>query len=184
MKNIKRYLLALSLLLGFLLTVPAQATAINWTLSGVTFDDGGTASGIFSTDSATGGLLSYDITTTAGSVLGGGHYFTGGPSASFVDLADGFQVAKTNLIFFVPTPIHLALRFANPLNIPGSNALIAGGGSFIFPIGSDEMLGSGLSVRRRLVTDGIATSVSAVPEPETYAMKLAGFGPAGFRRAA
>jgi hypothetical protein len=54
-------------------SAPVQASVINRTLEGVTFDDDGTASGTFSTDSSTGRLVSYGITTTAGSTpLGGG----------------------------------------------------------------------------------------------------------------
>lgn len=49
----------------------ATAVPLTWTLQGVTFDDGGTASGSFIIDSANGDLLSWNITTTAGSSLPG-----------------------------------------------------------------------------------------------------------------
>lgn len=49
--------------------IPAKAHAdVAWTLSEVTFADGGTASGSFITDDA-GDLLSFDIKTTVGSSL-------------------------------------------------------------------------------------------------------------------
>lgn len=42
----------------FIDTIPAaKATVIDWTLQDVTFNDGGTASGSFATDSATGSIL-------------------------------------------------------------------------------------------------------------------------------
>ena len=110
MKSIKTYLVALPLLFGFLLTAPVQAAAINWTLSGVTFDDGGTAGGIFSTDSGTGGLLSWDITTMTGSTLSGFHY-DGTTSVSFGNLSGGnsFIVAENN------TTRYFNFSFVNPL---------------------------------------------------------------------
>jgi hypothetical protein len=54
--------------------MPAQASVIDWTLQNVVFSDGGSASGTFSTDSATGDVLNFDITTTSGSKLGGTVY--------------------------------------------------------------------------------------------------------------
>ncbi len=165
MKNLKTYLLALPLLLGFLLTAPVQAAAINWTLSGVTFDDGGTASGIFSTDSVTGSLLSWDVTTTGSS---GNHYLSGAAGDGHIDLVNGFELLDTDLIFAFPPSLpslrsyQFRFEFLNPLNFPGGNPIVAG------------MEGG------RTTLSGIATSVSAVPEPETYAMMLAGLGLLGF----
>jgi hypothetical protein len=43
-------------------------------LEGVTFDDGGNANGTFSTDSSTGDIVSYDITTTTGTAVLGAVY--------------------------------------------------------------------------------------------------------------
>jgi hypothetical protein len=62
---------SVALAISVALSAPVQASVIDWTLEGVTFDDGGTASGTFSIDTSTGDLVSYDITTTAGSTLGG-----------------------------------------------------------------------------------------------------------------
>jgi hypothetical protein len=54
--------------------VPTKARAdVDWTLDGVTFNDGGTASGTFVT-SDTGQIQSWDITTTAGGALGAETY--------------------------------------------------------------------------------------------------------------
>ena len=62
-----RSLLAVPALL-VLLCVPSVASAdgITWTLSGVTFDDGGTASGSFVYDAVTNTVSSINIVTTAG----------------------------------------------------------------------------------------------------------------------
>ena len=173
MKSIKAYLVALPLLLGFLLTAPVQAAAINWTLSGVTFDDGGTASGIFSTDSGTGGLLSWDITTTTGSTLSGFHYDS---STSLLFGNDyfgpnSFIVAENNITRY----IHFS--FVNPLNVGGVNPLHTGFNDLNLATSSWECDNC---FALRAVTAGSAISVSAVPEPETYAMMLAGLGLLGF----
>lgn len=55
-------------------TVPASATVLNYTLQNVTFDDGGTAYGMFTFDTDLGKATSVDITTTMGSVISGYHY--------------------------------------------------------------------------------------------------------------
>ncbi len=57
---------ALALSLG---TVEARANHV-FTLSGVTFDDGGTATGTFTTDNTLTNLISYDITTSGGALAG------------------------------------------------------------------------------------------------------------------
>jgi hypothetical protein len=44
----------------------AHADVIKWTLQDVTFDDGGTATGFFSVDTATGQLTDYEIATHEG----------------------------------------------------------------------------------------------------------------------
>ena len=64
---------SVALAISVALSAPVQASIIDWTLEGVTFDDGGTASGTFSTNSSTGDIVSYDITTTAGSNSSGRH---------------------------------------------------------------------------------------------------------------
>jgi hypothetical protein len=52
----------------------AHATPIKWTLSGVTFNDGGTASGSFFFDAATNAFSSVSITTTPGTAFAGTSY--------------------------------------------------------------------------------------------------------------
>jgi hypothetical protein len=58
--------------LAILSSEPSQAELITWKLEGVHFDDGGTAVGTFTVDTAKGTdqrLTAFDITTTSGSVI-------------------------------------------------------------------------------------------------------------------
>ncbi len=71
--KIKSITLAVGLLL-FALPLPSFASTIVWTLDGVTFEDGGTASGTFATDSTTGAVTSFNIVTTFGTTLEGTTY--------------------------------------------------------------------------------------------------------------
>ncbi len=75
-----RSLLAVPALL-VLLCVPSVASAdgITWSLSGVTFDDGGTASGSFVYDAVTNTVSAVNIVTTAGTTFGGTTYTALGP---------------------------------------------------------------------------------------------------------
>ena len=103
--------LAAGLVLG---AVPgARASSILWTLENVTFDDGGTAHGTFTTDSATGGLLGFDIVTTPGTTLAG---FTYNPqTVNFVD--NNLDQLNSFLIGndIIPIPYDLQLTFVHPL---------------------------------------------------------------------
>lgn len=56
------------------LSLPAQAMSVKWELSGVVFDDAGTASGSFVYDATTDMYSNVAITTTGGSSFGGTTY--------------------------------------------------------------------------------------------------------------
>jgi hypothetical protein len=67
----------------------ASADGITWTLSGVTFDDGGTASGSFIYDATTNAYSSIDISTTATSTFAG---------ATYTGLSGGFGSSSTGML--------------------------------------------------------------------------------------
>ena len=71
---------ALALALG---AVEARADHV-FTLSGVTFDDGGTATGTFTTNDTLSSLVNYDITTSGGTLTG--FEYTPGATTSFSSL--------------------------------------------------------------------------------------------------
>lgn len=165
----KKILLASISLACMTAAVPANAATLNWTLSGVTFDDGGTASGTFSTDSNTGGVLSFNVSTTAGSIQTSG--FTYNSSTSYL-FADNFFSSNSFILVSNAFDRFVNFRFVNALTAGGTNALVPGAPTS----GSWECSNCG---NIREVTGGFATTLGAVPEPTTWGLLVLGFGAIG-----
>lgn len=166
MKNVKSIFAALPMMFALLLAVPAQASTLNWTLGGVQFNDGGTASGTFSTDSVTGNLLSYNISTSTTTNMAG-YLYDGIDDAFYCDsciAANSFLVVNTLGGFGDP---FLQLAFANGLNTTGMNLLTLGGWSD----GSAEVTNYGFNPHRDVIA-GYATT--DVPEPGSAALLALG----------
>ncbi len=158
-----------------IIAVPANASTIDWTLSGVTFDDTGTASGTFSTDSTTGNLIAYNITTTLGTTLSGYVYdsTTSGIYGNNVFDPTSFLITGNNS--FVP---YINLAFVNPLTSPGVYPLVPF--DFNVFVGSYECDNC---FQIRYVVSGEA--VSSVPLPAAlplFATGLGALGLLGWRR--
>jgi hypothetical protein len=139
---------ALALALG---AVEARADHI-FTLSGVTFDDGTQATGMFTTNDALTGLVSFDITTVDGSILGF-HYTpaTAGSSSS----------SLPSIIVLEPSDLsHIIQLTFTGLTVAGAPIKIGQFDSF-------EQDASGV---HRQVTAGSVVGSSAVPEPSSLAM--------------
>ena len=170
----------------------AEATSIRWTLDGVTFNDGATASGSFDYDAVTQLIANLDITTSGvtpvfidahGSVSGGHHWID--LNADYPPYpASGFAVLD------VPEPADLtgmaflALTFATPLtNTPGTIALGTNGGEGIC-VNANCSSGH----YHRLFTAGsiIGTELpetgTQVPEPATITLVGAGLAAVARRR--
>jgi hypothetical protein len=103
----------------------AMAAPTTWFLNGVTFADGGTASGSFVYDASTNTYSAVSISTTPGTTFGSGTTYTG--------LNPGFPSSST-LLVAVPNPALgdftgtrvLALNFVTPLaNGGGTSSLNA-----------------------------------------------------------
>jgi hypothetical protein len=150
-----------------------------YTLSGVTFDGGGTLSGQFVINQD-GYVESYNFVTTSGGVLSGNSYTSPAPTAD--NIIPSTPPASTIIVFpnnDPSTDALLELTFLHPLDSTGIDPLVGG-----TPGPSYECTGSfscdlieGASGTTRYISGGIAT---AVPEPATWAMIILGFFGVGF----
>jgi hypothetical protein len=159
--NIKTALVSAFALCATAIAMPANATVINWTLDDVTFDDGGVATGTFSTDSTTGYITSFDITTTMGSALNG-YVYDAATSFYF-----GSEISDNSFLLYSGGGTgYIYSQFVDPLTSGGVDPMF---------VSLEDSYGAW-----RTVTGGEAIGVAAVPEPSTWAMMLAGFAGLGY----
>jgi hypothetical protein len=151
----------------------AEAGVIDFTLQNVTFDDGGTASGTFVADSATGVVRSIDIVTTAGSRMGGTIYTSVMGQPSFF--------ADTPNSFFAQNGSYITLAFQHALTMAGADPIITAIGRF----GIGQSYECTNCATYRVVTGGQALGVALdVPEPISLAALGTGLLALGLARRA
>ena len=168
-KLIARVALATALVVGSaFMAVPANASTITWTLSGVTFDDGGTASGSFTIDTSTGQLTTFDIITTSTSLFPAFEYNNSSATQNVFDLSS-FVIASNANQFHL-----LSMFFADPLSSPGTDLLQLIGPC---PPGSCES-DYPFTLNARLITAGEAI-VSSAPLPAALPLFASGLGGMG-----
>ena len=153
--------LVAAVLLG---SAPAQASPVLWTLSDVTFNDGGTAFGSFVYDADLNLFSDIVVTTTDGSIRTGVSYgIPGVGNASLFDTLDSLPVV-------VGVTPRLLLSLTSPMtNLGGTIAI---GGPFTLEV-TCASANCGVGSNERLVVTG---SITAVPEPAS--MILLGIGAA------
>jgi len=142
---------------GFVLLLAASQASANivYSFSGLTFDDGGTLTGTFTTDDAILSLLDFDVTTSAGAGIGF-HYTTATAASSSTSLP---------FILVLSTP-----TLDNILQVTFSGGLSALGGPIeIGTFSSFEQT----TAERRDITAG-AVVVAQVPEPATLGLLAIG----------
>jgi MYXO-CTERM domain-containing protein len=155
---------ALALALG---AIEARADHI-FTLSSVTFDDGGTATGTFTTNDALNSLVNYDITTSGGTLTG--FDYTPGTTTSFSSLPSILVVETASLD-------HLIQLTFTGLTVAGAPITI---GQF------DSFEQDPTGAHRQVVAGSVVGT--AVPEPSSFALAgtaaLAALGLLSRRRSA
>ena len=172
--KIESVALAVGLLFSF--PLPSFASTIVWTLDGVTFEDGGTASGTFAVESTTGAVTSFNISTTAGTILDGATYAPGNYFAfdNFFS-PNSFAIAADNLLALP----FINFAFLNAMNSAGTNLL-----QVDFDLPGDQVAfecSDNTCEVSRFATGGSAIGVvEAIPEPSTWAMLILGFAGLGF----
>ena len=116
-----RFMIAVAIL-GWLVAPAFADTIANFTLDGVTFDDGGTASGGFTLDLTTGALSNVNITTSNTATFTGSSYSDGSSTNTFSNSSSpqfGFSEFVGFLEFFEGSilDINLGVILTN-LNLP------------------------------------------------------------------
>lgn len=156
---------ALMLVLLFCVPSIASADGVAWDLSGVTFDDGGTASGSFVYDAATNTYSSIDIITAGGSAFGGATYTSlssaFGSSSTGTLLGSSGDLTNTALLF---------LTYGADLTDSGGTVPLNGVGE-----GTCDNSDCSASTLLRSITAGdLVGTVVLTPEPS--ALSLLGLG--------
>ncbi len=137
----------------FFLAAGQASANIIYTFSGVTFDDGGTLTGTFTTNDAITALIDFDITTSAGTGIG--FHYTPATAGS----------SSTSL------PAILVLSTAtldNILQVTFSGGLTATGAPIL--IGTADSFEQTTAPARRDITAGSVIVAGSVPEPATIGL--------------
>ena len=170
------YLGAAAYLLACVVSPASADTIANFTLDGVTFDDGGTATGGFTLDLTTGTLSNVNITTSYDPVAGpfgfgatfndgSSNTFTNGATATFDFFVDLFFVAD-GLDIDVAGPLTAANLMGNP-SFP-----ISGSETFYF-----IECGDGPCATRNITAGSL--DVSSTPLPAALPLFAGGLGALG-----
>jgi hypothetical protein len=169
---------ALAITLGFL-SLSAQAMSIQWNLSGVTFGDGGTASGSFFFDADTITYSGISITTTVGTFISTPGVFTDhepsfGVAPDFLTVKSGPAIDLTGLDI-------LHMTFAAGLTSVGGTV-----GILVTLLSQEADIcldpGCGTASGTRQITGGSVIAATAMPEPGTLGLALIGLAGLGFSR--
>ena len=178
-----RWVSAAAFVALFLVAPPANASSINWTLTGVTLGDDGTVSGTFSTDS--GIVTAFDISTTKG-FLPTGEYNSATSSlyCSYSMCSDIFG-PNSFVISKKDGSTYINLAFTNPLTTPGIDNLVPGkkGPTGYLTAENDWIVGGSWECSNcdafRSIEGGSAEGVvsqTVTPLPATISLFVTGLG--------
>jgi len=159
----------------FLGSTSAKAQQLLFTLSGVAFADNAVATGSFIFDPSTNTFGDFNITTTVGIT---GDNYVGSDYSSLAGTKATYSEGNPNAYVFNNFPFglndnhYLSLAVAVVITTPGTYALLPGNSTAQGEFGnSGEFVDSSFDVR--LITSGNLI-VTAVPEPQTWALLAAG----------
>lgn len=168
--------------IGFALGIPtAHATPITWNLSGVTFDDGGVATGsfVFNADSDVFTAISV---TTSGGTTAESHVYTSPTqfaSAQFPDFFEGTMIVPG-------ITANLSMALVAPMTNAGGTINIQGPGSVGITQEGICVTGDALCTTanafRQIVSGSITTQNQSVPEPATLVLMTLGLVGIGYKR--
>jgi hypothetical protein len=170
-RALQKTLIAFVLCLGQLGATSSIAIPITWTLSGATFDDGGTASGSFRYDATSNAYSAINITTTNGTSFGGASYPAvhpdfGSPSSVYLPIGPGA------LADFSGTTA-LLLGFSSALSNLGGPVSLDVGSTLLEIECTAPNCSSGLG-KRQLASGSLIASL-----PITYVLNGVTFGDGG-----
>jgi len=172
--TLRSLIAALGLIVLLSLPSIASADGATWKLSGVTFEDGGTASGSFVYDAVTNKYTFIGVTTTTGSLLSGASYTS---LSSCCGSSNTGLTLGPNVSDFTDTPL-LSLLFSAPLtNAGGTIQLMFGFVDTDFDSVEDFCTNSDCTAfSTRFVTGGEVVGVPspAVPEPSAISLLIVG----------
>jgi hypothetical protein len=157
---------ALALFVLFCVPSIASADGITWDLSGVTFDDGGAASGSFVYDALTNTYSSINIITSTGTAFGG---------ATYTSLSSAFGSSSTGLLVGASGNLTntalLFLSYGADLTNSGGTVSLTGVGE-----GTCDNIDCSLNTLQRSITAGQLVGTASVSTPEPSAISLLGLG--------
>jgi hypothetical protein len=168
--------LVLAALVSICLGSTARADLIDWTMSGVAFNDGGTLSGTFRVDTVLHQVTTWDVTTTAGTLLPGFHFTSTLPNNNFsnydVNIIDVTDAATSN---------EFELTFNSSLGTASANNTIFPAGTFEY----DSASGNSRSVTSGAADGTLVTSPGPLAGGGLLSYLIVGFGGlAAYRRRA
>jgi len=162
----------LLLLLGF--APVASADGVAWTLHGMLFSDGATASGSFVYDASTNTVSAVDITTTSGSLFEGATYTTVDPS--FTPLPSDIGVVVLLLPDFTASSA-LELEFFTSNTFATPENLTNAGGTVFTALNEFVCLNpacTSVNDLRGTIGDGTVTGTVSTPETSTLLLLAMG----------